>query len=185
MRYLETLRAENGHIKYLNYHQDRMYRTCGKKLILNLQPPTKGVWRVRIIYTQTIESIEYLPYKQTDIHKLQMIEADNIEYSYKFENREQLQNLFTKRADADDVLIIKNSLVTDTTIANIAFFNGKQWITPKSPLLNGTTRRRLIDEKFLYEADIKATEVKNFKKFALMNTLIGFLEIQDGIIHPC
>ena len=185
MKFLETLRAENGHIRYLEYHKNRMKNSCGKDIELNLNPPPIGIWRVRIIYSQTIESIEYLPYIQPSIKSLQMLQADNLNYSHKFANRKDINNLFKQRNSADDVLIIKNSLVTDTTIANIAFYDGKNWLTPSSPLLNGTTRARLLDEKILIKADIKANDVKNFKKFAIMNTLIGFLEIQNGIIHPC
>ena len=185
MKFLETLRAENGHIRYLEYHKNRMKNSCAKDIELNLNPPQIGVWRVRVIYSQTIESIEYLPYRQPSIKSLQMLQADNLNYSHKFANREDLNNLFKQRKSADDVLIIKNSLITDTTIANIAFFDGKNWLTPSLPLLNGTTRLRLLDEKLLITADIKENEVKSFEKFALMNTLIGFLEIQNGIIHPC
>jgi len=185
MKFLETLRAEDGAIRYLEYHKNRMKHSCGKDIELNLNPPQIGVWRVRVLYSQTIESIEYLPYKQPSIKSLQMLRADNLNYNHKFANREDLNNLFKQRKNADDVLIIKNSLITDTTIANIAFYDGKNWLTPSLPLLNGTTRARLLDEKFLIKASIKENEVKNFKKFALMNTLIGFLEIQNGIIRPC
>jgi len=185
MKFLETLRAENGIIKYLEYHKNRIKSSCGHDIELNLDPPPIGVWRVRIIYSEKIESIEYIPYIQTSIKSLQMVEADSLNYSYKFENRDELNNLFTQRKSADDVLIVKNSLITDTTIANIAFFDGNDWLTPTYPLLKGTTRARLIDDNFLIQANIKANEVKYFKKFALMNSLIGFLEIQNGIIHPC
>jgi len=185
MKFLETLRAEDGNIKHLNYHKRRMLYSAGKEIELKLNPPLTGVWRVRIIYSQVVESIEYIPYVQPSIKSLQMVEANSLNYSYKFEDRQDLKNLFEQRKSADDVLIVKNSLITDTTIANIAFFDGNDWLTPSSPLLNGTTRSRLIDDNFLIQANIKANEVKSFKKFALMNSLIGFLEIQNGIIRPC
>ena len=49
---------------------------------------------------------------------------------------------------------IKNGIITDTSIANIAIFYDGVWITSKNSLLNGTTKDRLIEEKKLIEKDI-------------------------------
>ncbi|MDD2451972.1 MAG: aminotransferase class IV, partial [Sulfurovum sp.] len=62
----------------------------------------------------------------------------------------------------------------DTTIANIAFFDGRQWITPKKPLLEGTMRAYLIDQKFLREENIPSDLLDRFEKVALMNAMLGF-----------
>ena len=70
--------------------------------------------------------------------------------------------------------------MTDTTIANIAFFDGKTWFTPTTPLLQGTTRARLIDEGFLKLRDIKKEDIKEYSRFALMNAMIGFC-IQNSV----
>ena len=79
-----------------------------------------------------------------------------------------------KKKEADDILIIKNELVTDTSIANIAFFDGKKWLTPKTPLLKGVTRTRLLDNSEIFEADIHFRELKKYKKVALLNAMIDF-----------
>ncbi|MFW2308283.1 aminotransferase class IV, partial [Aliarcobacter butzleri] len=76
----------------------------------------------------------------------------------------------------DEVIFIKNEIVTDTTIANIAIFYVNSWITSKNCLLGGTTRARLIDEKKLLEKDITMDMLKNASKVALMNAMIGFDE---------
>ena len=79
------------------------------------------------------------------------------------------------REEGDDILIIKDLLVTDTSIANIAFeTSGGEWITPKNPLLKGTTRARLLDEGKLKEADIRVHELRSFTKVALLNAMIDF-----------
>ena len=41
------------------------------------------------------------------------------------------------KREQDEILITRNGLLTDTSIANIALFNGKEWHTPKHPLLKG------------------------------------------------
>ena len=112
------------------------------------------------------------------------MQADHLDYRLKYADRTELDQLFLKRGEADDILIIQNGLVTDTSIANIAFFDGDKWITPKEPLLKGTTRARLLDEKKIFEQDIKIADLGKFTEFALMNAMIGFDRIKDGIIHP-
>jgi len=86
----------------------------------------------------------------------------------------------SKYPQFDEIIIEKDGYLTDSSIANIAFFDGIDWITPKKPLLNGTTRERLLDMKFLRTADIKSSDIKSFSGFALMNTMIKF-SIQNNI----
>ena len=48
------------------------------------------------------------------------------------------------------------------------------WITSKNCLLKGTTRARLLEEKFLIEKDISVKMLEKASKIALMNAMIGF-----------
>jgi 4-amino-4-deoxychorismate lyase len=99
---------------------------------------------------------------------------DNIDYSKKYLNRESLDKLFTQKDDCDEIIIIKNKIVTDTSIANIAIFHNGVWITSKNCLLKGTTRNRLLEDKFLVEKDITLNMLKKASKIALMNAMIDF-----------
>ena len=101
-----------------------------------------------------------------------------LDYRYKFNDRSKLTLLLDK--NYDEIIIEKDGLLTDTSIANIAFYNGKEWLTPKTPLLEGTTRERLLKEKFLKLENIKKENIKNYSHFALMNAMIGF-QIQKSI----
>jgi 4-amino-4-deoxychorismate lyase len=58
--------------------------------------------------------------------------------------------------------------------SNLAIFYENIWITSKNCLLNGTTKARLLEEKFLIEKDITLNMLKNASKIALMNAMIGF-----------
>jgi 4-amino-4-deoxychorismate lyase len=64
--------------------------------------------------------------------------------------------------------------VTDTSIANVAFYKDGLWFTPKKPLLEGTTRARLLNAGKIIEKDIGVKELKNYSKVALMNAMIDF-----------
>ena len=70
-------------------------------------------------------------------------------YDLKYFDRKIFDDL-KKNIKADDILIIKNGFITDTSIANILFFDGKKWITPKKPLLKGTVRERLLRMKLIF-----------------------------------
>lgn len=70
----------------------------------------------------------------------------------------------------------------DTTIANIALYIENQWLTPQVPLLHGTTRARLLDEGFLSPAPLTPNHLADATKIAVMNAMIGFVEIENGII---
>ncbi len=52
------------------------------------------------------------------------------------------------------------------------------------PLLKGTTRARLLKEKRLFEEDIHLKDLDRFSGFALMNAMIDFDVVKNGIISP-
>ena len=179
--FLETIRVEQGRALHLPFHQERMERTLKhfhiqKEYILSelLSPPQSGIYRCRVCYSNEKIEIEYIPYEKHLPQRLKMVEAADIAYDYKYENREVLQRLFMQKGDADDVLIVQNGFVRDTTIANVAFFNGKEWLTPKEPLLLGTTRARYLKESKVKEAEIRVEELSSYKKMALMNAMVDF-----------
>jgi len=186
---LETIRCENGFPLHLSYHQQRLersFQTLQSHKYYDLQslinPPKEGVYRCRFLYNKEGYSIEYHPYSPKKITSLKLITCDTIEYPLKYTHRETLDHLFMQRGECDDVLIIKNNLLTDTTIANIALQIEGNWLTPDTPLLMGTTRARLIDTGFLTTATLHPKDVTKASKIALMNAMLGFIEVENGII---
>lgn len=145
-------------------------------------PPKCGVYRCRFLYDSEGYSIEFLPYTPKVVQSLKLISADTLEYYLKFSERKSLNQLFEKRETSDDILIVKNNLLTDTTIANIALKINGHWLTPEAPLLKGTTRERLLNEGFLACASLTPDDIPKASKIAIMNAMIGFLEVENGII---
>ncbi len=188
MNLIETIKIENGKVYNLKWHNKRCnksrFELFNKKSPIDLKDyiknfPKKGLFRCRIVYNKDILSVEYIPYT-IKRNKSFKIVSSNIDYRYKYSNREELNKLKENNILYDEVIIEKNGLLTDTTIANIAFFNGKEWITPKKPLLEGTLRAKLLDKKILVKKDIKSDSLKHFSHYALMNAMIGF-QIQKNI----
>jgi len=187
---LETIKIEDGEVSNLSYHQARYDES--RKALFNstdrldlsslIQAPSKGLYRCRILYNEKIHSIEYIPYSPKEIHTLKIVSSD-LEYDHKYANRDALNKLLQLHTDIDDILIEKHGYLTDTTIANIAFYDGKQWFTPEKPLLKGTIRAKLLDEGFLHTRKIKKEDLKNYTQVALMNAMIGFKILNNFTIQ--
>ncbi|MFW3425319.1 aminotransferase class IV family protein [Aliarcobacter butzleri] len=182
IKYFETIKCEDFEVFNLDYHQKRVANTIG--LNINLQeyinPISEELLRCKLIYDENgVVDVLYFPYKKREIKSFKIIFDNEIEYSKKYLNRAKLDELYEKKDDCDEVIIIKNEIVTDTTIANIAIFYENSWITSKNCLLGGTTRARLLEEKKMFEKDITLDMLKNASKVALMNAMIGFDEIKD------
>lgn len=186
-RFLETIKAIDGQVQHIDYHQKRYEEVLGSfknAPFLNLEhaikAPISGLYRCRVVYDKSgIVDISYHKYEKKVIQTLQIVEANALEYSKKYENRGAIDELFDKKGECDDILIVKNSYICDTSIANVAFCNGKNWFTPKRPLLKGTTRERLIKDGFLVEEEIMIDDLKQFSQMALMNAMIDFDIIQN------
>ena len=186
---LETIRIHNGEALHLHYHH-RRFNESRKELFSAwetvdlgqyLSPPDRGLYRCRVLYDREVRKVEYLPYRPRRVKKLSLVE-ESIDYSYKYADRRAFEKLLSAHPECDDLLIVREGLLTDTTIANIALLKNGRWITPEEPLLRGTTRERLIDEGFLSVEAIQKEKISDFDGFALMNAMIGFKVITSLII---
>lgn len=200
---LETIRIEDGKFSLLAYHQQRMNHSrkelfgCKNEIDLvkilqawtleaeNAPPPfrasspEKSLFKCRIIYSEYVENIEFTPYQLPGIRSLKIVIDNQINYSYKFNNRTRINKLFEKRENCDDILIVKNGLITDTSFANILFYNGKKWLTPAHPLLKGTRRVYLLDKELIETANIRLEDLKYFEKARLINAMMKFEDNLD------
>ena len=179
--YLETIKAIDGKIFNISYHQKRyesVLKSFGvqkyENLLKYLNPPPNGLYRCRVVYSIDTIVVTYHIYKKRDIKMLKLVYDDEIEYDLKSSNRERLNNLFQLKESCDDILIVKNGVITDTTIANIAFFKDGIWFTPKEALLQGTTRARLLDEGKIVERTISVKDIFDYTQVALLNAMINF-----------
>ena len=88
---------------------------------------------------------------------------------------------FASRGDCDDVLLLKNGYLTDTSFANIALFDGVNWYTPRIPLIYGVNRTQLIEHGILIEKDITSCDLVNFIRVSLFNAMNEFGSIELDI----
>lgn len=186
-QYLETIRIEEGRACHMPYHNQRMNETrahLGLSDGLDLEAVIGDVsiyqqrTRCRIVYDTEIRSVEFFPYQIRSVKTLRLVEDNQVDYGCKYADRSALNRCFAQRGACDDVLIVQNGDVTDTTIANVAFWNGETWFTPSTPLLKGTMRASLLDSHQIQEAKIRVEDLSHFSRLRLFNAMISFGEIE-------
>lgn len=182
MNYFETIKCHDEEVFNISYHEKRIARTIGKNINLleYIYPPSNQLLKCKILYNDDeILDVSFSIYEKRKIQSFKIIIDNNINYNSKFENRDNLNLLFSKKETADEIIIVKDNLITDTSIANIAIYIENQWYTPKKPLLLGTTRQRYIDDGILKEKDITLDLFKKAEKIALLNAMIDFDRIDE------
>ena len=185
-RFIETLCISNGEVRNLPYHDKRLNDTRTHfwkdsqpiRLEDYIKPTsTAGKVKVRVEYGERgIEEINYSPYNLRQVQSVALLRSDSIDYTYKSTNREAINRLFALRGSYDDILIVKQGLLTDTSIANIALFDGSCWYTPRIPLLRGTKRASLLERGLLQEKDIRPEDLSAFSTLRLFNAMIDWGE---------
>jgi len=195
-RFIESIQLKDGQFKRLELHQARLQKAMADfypnvpfidlaELLKQTSFPTEGMYKCRVVYDSEVRLIEFVPYIQREIHSLKLVETDVESKPYKMEDRSGLNVAFAKRGECDDVLLVKNGLLTDTSYSNIALYDGKQWFTPRVPLLYGVNRAQLLTEGKLIEKDLKPDELVNFQRIALFNALIEFGDLELEISAIC
>ena len=184
--FIETIR---GVVRNLAYHERRLNDTRAhfwpESTPLQLRDHLSslgceaGIVKARVVYGEKgIEDVSYSPYTMRHVHSLALIQAEHIDYTYKSAGREPLNRLFALRDACDDILIVKQGLLTDTSIANIALSDGTHWYTPAHPLLKGTKRAALLEEGILQEKDIRPEDLPSFSTVRLFNAMIDWGELE-------
>lgn len=182
MQLLETIKCKDGKLYNLDYHQARFDvarikffpgapKLQLKSLIKIPEDCKQGLFRCRVVYSDYIEKIEFLPHQYRQTNSIRLIKDNSIEYSNKYTDRSQLQQLFDQRGNCDEILIVQNNCITDSFTANPIFFDGEKWWTPDTPLLPGTQRARLLAENKIFVCHITVNDIHNYQKIGLINAL--------------
>ena len=187
--FIEVLKVKDGVFIDPQPHIERIFRTTHHffdeplvvKLTNDMIPDDlrNGLAKCRILYDEAIHSIDFEKYTMRTIKSLCIIENDIIDYKYKYLDREAINNLMEQRNDCDDILIVKHSMITDTSYTNVVFedFNEKLY-TPTSTLLAGTKRKKLLDTGIIQEKKIRVNDIKQYKGLYLINAMI---DIEDNL----
>lgn len=180
---IETIRLSDGIFNNLPYHEARMKRAWMElfgqssswsltQILSKQEFPKTGLFKCRVTYDMKWKGVECIPYQSRDVQTLKLVYDDTIKYSHKFKDRKNLDRLFVQRGECDDVLIVRDGLVTDTSYANILLKKDGRWFTPASCLLPGTMRQCLIERQGVVEREIKPIDLHRYECFKLVNSML-------------
>lgn len=185
VQFIETIKLQGNRLHNLSYHHARANQARHELLGLSdtldlaqaVSMPAKsgrGVYKCRITFSDTVHAVDITPYRRKQIKSLRLIDGGDIDYRYKYADRSAINLLFDQRGTCDDILIIKDGFITDTSYANVAFFDGSNWYTPSTPLLKGTKRQQLLDEGVIREAVIRQSDLSLFRECVVFNAMMDF-----------
>lgn len=182
--FFETICYEQGCFQQIELHNERFNRT--RQQFFRLQTPLQLEFylsipadlkdktvKCTVTYGTDIVRIDYNLYQIRPVNSLQMVVNDTIEYAFKYADRTKLNSLFNLRHQSDDILIIKNGLITDTSYANIVFRKEGKWYSPSNPLLKGTRIDRYFREGRVAPALLRPSDLPLFSEARIVNAMIS------------
>lgn len=187
----EVIKICNGKIFNLPAHIERMNFTLqsffGSTIPFSLNDEhiplefREGLVKCRIVYSLENLEIEYSHYTFREINSLKIIHDNSIDYSFKYADRTAFERLMAQKENCDDILVVKNGFVTDTSFTNVVFESDKGLYTPSTYLLPGTKRQTLLKERVIKEKVIRIEDIEDYRKLYLINAMMG---IEDNISIP-
>ena len=190
-QFIESIKVEDTEIFLLDQHQKRVNETFsyfGKEVSINIDEIFKslkhdedGLYKFKITYDLTGKyRTQMIPYAMSEIANFQLVENNSYDYSFKFEDRKELEKMKIL-SKAAEIIIVKNNHITDTSYSNLLFKKGKDWFTPKTYLLNGVQRQFLLKAKKIKEVEITLQNLSEYSHFQLINALN---EADDSYSYP-
>lgn len=185
--FIETLRIDDGQVRNPQAHLRRMERTLreafggGEGFLPDEEMiPAhcrQGVVKCRIVYGRRVERIDFAPYVPRKVGSLRLVEADEgLDYHLKYADRSALEHLAERRDGCDEILIVQEGQITDTSYSNVALYDGRRYVTPEACLLPGTRREALLRAGILHKERITPDDMARFERVVLINAMLGLEE---------
>lgn len=191
MTFIETISLRDGAMENLPYHDCRIYCTMmhfyGRKPDFSPADTDipmafrQGHCKLRLVYGERLLSAQFSAYAPRQIETIRCVEGNYLHYAYKFEDRTPLLSLYAMKGDADEILIVKNGQITDTSYSNVVLSKGDRFYTPLYPLLPGTRRQALLKAGVIEAIPIKPDDLPGFDRLYLINAMIG---LDDNVSVP-
>lgn len=194
MKFIETIKIVDGVVENFEYHKRRFSITFSYHfnsrdipdftsyveniLMIERERISKGIFKLRIVYSGEVLIYSVDLYSPRVIKTLKLVEDNGIDYSFKYENRSQIERLLKLKGDCDDIIIVKNGELTDTSFCNIVFERNGSFFTPSNYLLAGTNRERKIEEGLLKEERIRPCDIRRYNKVYIINSMLDLYPIE-------
>jgi 4-amino-4-deoxychorismate lyase len=184
-QFFESICINDGVAENLHFHQFRVNKTLNAfdasqhsidltKIIQQLVLPTLGLFKLRISYDlKGNYQAACNPYQYRLMNHFALVDIKGLRYDYKYVNRDWIIEALAQYGK-DEIIMHDDGLIKDCSYTNIIFFDGANWCTPESPLLEGTQRAKLIEAGVIQPKALYVQDIPNFKKFKCINAMIGW-----------
>jgi 4-amino-4-deoxychorismate lyase len=182
-QFFESICINDGVAENLHFHQAGVNKTLNAfdasqysidltKIIQQLVLPTLGLFKLRISYDlKGNYQAACNPYQYRLMNHFALLDIKGHRYDYKYANRDWINEALAQ-SGKDEIIMHDDGLIKDCSYTNIVFFDGANWYTPESPLLEGTQRAKLIQEGIIITKALHVDELPNFQKFKCINAMI-------------
>ena len=192
--FFETLKVENRKINNLDLHIKRSSETILRHYGIIYAIPFEhlldgyyhkehshkeyslqnGIFKFRVVYSNRVLNHTLTPYSPQTVVTLKVVDCNDIEYGYKYENRSRIESLRALRGACDDILIVKNGYATDTSYGNVLFKleNDNNLYTPTTFLLKGTKRDFLLSKGLISERELRTENIFECESFYMINAMV-------------
>ncbi len=191
-QFIETICYKNGLFERIDLHTNRLNRTrhhfFGNQIAINLfdhlkvpQDLINSTVKCTVTYSNEIEHISYSDYQMRAVNSLKLIDHNLIDYSFKYANREELGELYSKRGECDDILIVKDGFLTDSFYANLVLLRENRWYSMLNPLLLGTRLLSYVQESLVTPVLVSPDDLHLYSEARIINAMIS---IENSPIIP-
>jgi len=191
-QFIETICFEQGCFQRMELHNLRLNRTrahfFGKQQDINLELILKvpdqlinETVKCTVTYGIDVLNIEFVKYTIRPIRSLRLVTDNTLDYAFKYADRSKLNALLNQKMDCDDILIVKNGLITDISYANAIFGHGNVWYSQQNPLLFGTRLESYIRQGKITPALLRPQDLSLFSEVRLINAMIS---IENSPVIP-
>ena len=189
----ESIKIENGQAPHLSWHQERVNRSYpqlfkGKnpfllEELLRIPGAVKeGLFKARFVYAEKEFYWEFHPYSPKKILALTIVEAHDLDYSLKYQDRTALNKLLAGTKAGEEIIILKQGFITDSSYSNLIFRSGQSWYTPDTPLLEGSCRARLLAKGTIESIRIRKDDLPEFESAKLINAMLDIDDTDEIIL---
>lgn len=177
--------VENGKILNLEEHQIRIESTFKKyypeyqahqlqSINLSKLDTSNERQKLKLLYNHSTFQFLLSQIEKISFSKFYLIHLSYFQYNYKYSDRLIFKNLKQQLVSDEEIIMVINNEITDTSFSNLCFYDGSGWFTPSKTLLNGTMRSHLIKEKIIATNKIQVDDLVKFSKFKMINALNNF-----------
>lgn len=182
-RFLESIKVLNNQLYNLEGHQTRVNLTfhkfySGHKIlqlneIIHLPELIDNkTYKCRITYNESAFSVTFQEYQPRNPSSFKLVSVKNFEYSFKYIDRSLFEETKLRFPNHDDFIYTRNNLITDSSYANLVFYNqNNEAFSPLKPLLFGTRLTELQSKQKIIFTNINVEDLRKYTHFQTINAL--------------